>query len=354
MTTSSPGAAPARHLASDNFAPVHPRVLERLLAANQGHAMAYGDDAVTARARAAFSRLFGREVAAHFVFNGTAANVLSLSAFARAHGAVVCSDVAHIANDESTAPERILGMRLLPVQSEDGKLSPAAIEGVVGRGHGVHGARPVALTLTQPTELGTVYTVEELRALADLAHAHGLGVHVDGARIGCAVASLGVPLAEMLLGAGVDALSFGGTKQGMLCGEAVVFLREGVGGDFPYWQKHAMQLASKMRFISAQFEALLDGDLWVENGRRANAMARLLHESLQGVRGAEVLYPVQANAVFARIPPELLEPLQRETFFWPWDERAGVVRWMCAFDTQPEDIARFVATLRAALERRGR
>ena len=177
-----------RGFASDNFAGVHPQVLERLLACNHGHAMAYGEDAVTARARAAFSRLFGREVTTHFVFNGTAANNLSLMAFAKPYGAVVCSDMAHLCNDESTAPERFLGMRLQPVASKDGKILPAALEEVLGRGHGVHGAHPVALTITQPTELGTVYTLEELRTLIALAHAQGLGVHVDGARIGCAVA----------------------------------------------------------------------------------------------------------------------------------------------------------------------
>lgn len=339
----------ARGLASDNFAGVHPQVMERLLACNRGHSRAYGEDALTARARAAFSRLFGQEVATHFVFNGTAANNLSLMALARPYGAVVCSDVAHLCNDESTAPERFLGMRLLPVRSHQGKVDPAALEDALGRGHGVHAAVPVALSLTQPTELGTVYSREELRTLVALAHARGLGVHVDGARIGCAAAWLDLSLREMLLETGVDVLSFGGTKQGMLCGEAVVFLRAGLGADFPYWQKHAMQLASKMRFLSAQFEALLEGDLWVENGRRANARARSLHQAVRGLPRLEVLYPVEANSVFARIPPALIAPLQRSTFFWPWDERAGTVRWMCAFDTEPEDVAGFAATLGSAL-----
>jgi threonine aldolase len=187
----------------------------------------------------------------------------------------------------------------------------------------------VALTITQPTELGTVYSLKELRTLIDLAHARGLGVHVDGARIGCAAASLGLGLREMLLETGVDALSFGGTKQGMLCGEAVVYLQPGLGADFPYWQKHSMQLASKMRFISAQFEGLLENDLWIENGRRANAMAQRLLEAVRPLPNLEVIHPVQANAVFARIPARLGEPLQRETFFWPGDERQGRVRWMC-------------------------
>jgi threonine aldolase len=338
-----------RGFASDNFAGVHPRVMDRILACNHGHAMAYGDDPVTARARMAFSRLFGREVTTHFVFNGTAANNLSLMAFAKPYGAVVCSDMAHLCNDESTAPERFLGMRLQPVASRDGKIIPSALEEVLGRGHGVHGAHPVALTVTQPTELGTVYSLEELRNLVTMAHERGLGVHMDGARIGCAVASLGTSIPEMVVETGIDALSFGGTKQGMLCGEAVVFLKPGLGEEFPYWQKHGMQLSSKMRFISAQFEALLENDLWLENGRRANAMAQRLLESVRTLPKVEVIHPVQANSVFARIPAELIEPLQRETFFWPWDERAGLVRWMCAFDTQPEDITRFMGILEQAL-----
>jgi len=346
MVLNASSEAFPRGFASDNFAGIHPKVLAHIAAVNHGHAMAYGDDAVTARARKAFDRLFGQPVSTHFVFNGTAANVLSLMAFQKPYGAVLCSDLAHLWNDESTAPERTLGMRLIPMRSVNGKLDPAALAEVLGRGHGVHGAHPVALTLTQPTEVGTVYTLEELRTLIDMAHAHGLGVHVDGARLGCAAARLGIGLQEMLLESGVDALSFGGTKQGMLCGEAVIFLKPGLGADFPYWQKHGMQLASKMRFISAQFEALLEGDLWIENGQKANAMAQKLHEATRELPFVRMAFPVEANAVFAHIPTDLLEPLQRETFFWPWDERAGLVRWMCAFDSRPEDIEHFVATMK--------
>jgi len=334
-----------RGFASDNFAGVHPRILERIAAINHGHAMAYGEDAVTARARAAFDRLFGQGVSTHFVFNGTAANVLSLMAFQKPYGAVLCSDLAHVWNDESTAPERTLGMRLIPLKSHEGKIDPEALAEVLGRGHGVHGALPVALTITQPTEVGTLYSLEELRTLIGLAHEHELGVHVDGARLGCAVAALGVDAREMLLESGVDVLSFGGTKQGMLCGEAVVFLKPGLGEDFPYWQKHGMQLASKMRFISAQFEALLEDDLWIENGRHANEMAGRLHRAVHELPFVEVAFPVQVNSVFARLPVELMEALQRETFFWPWDERTGLARWMCAFDSEPQDIQRFVETL---------
>jgi len=338
-----------RGFASDNFAGIHPRVLDRIVACNHGHAIAYGEDAVTGRAKSAFNRLFGQEVATHFVFNGTGANVTALMAFAKSYGAVLCSDVAHVVNDESTAPERFLGMRLMPLRTIDGKIDPVALEEVLGRGHGVHGAIPAVLTLTQPTELGTVYSLEELATLIGMAKAHGLGVHVDGARLGCAVAATGLSARAMLLETGVDALSFGGTKQGMLAGEAVVFLNPAVGLDFPYYQKHGMQLASKMRFISAQFEALLEDDLWVENGRLANAAARELEAAVRPLAGVEVAFPVQANAVFARIRPELVAPLQAETFFWPWDERAGLVRWMCAFDTRSEDITAFAAALKRLL-----
>ena len=347
MSPSSPSQdAFPRGFASDNFAGVHPRILEAIAACNHGHAMAYGDDPVTARARAAFDRLFGQAVTTHFAFNGTGANNTALMSFAKPHGAVLCSDVAHLCNDESTAPERFLGMRPVTLRSPDGKVDPEALRAMLGRGHGVHGALPVALTLTQPTEVGTIYTVDELRTLVDLAHGHGLPVHVDGARLGCAVAATGADVRTMLVATGVDALSFGGTKHGMLCGEAVVFLKPGLGQDYPFHQKLGMQLASKMRFISAQFEALLEDELWLQSGRLANTAARALEAAVRPLPFVEVAFPVQANAVFARIPLALLAPLQAETFFWPWDEQAGLVRWMCAWDSRPEDIEGFVAALR--------
>jgi threonine aldolase len=336
-----------RGFASDNFAGIHPQVLDHLLACRGGHAMAYGDDPITARARAAFNRLFKRPVITHFVFNGTAANNLSLMAFAKPHGAVLCSDVAHILIDESTAPERIMGMRLTPLPTVHGKIQVDALERALGHAHGIHGALPVALTLTQPTELGTVYTRTELQALIRKAKAHGLGVHVDGARLGCAVAALGLPVPELL--EGVDVLSFGGTKQGMLLGEAVVFLNPSLGADFLYWQKCHMQLASKMRFVSAQFEGLLEGDLWIENGRQANAMAARLHQAIQELPRIEVAHPVEANAIFVRLPEQVVAPLQAESFFWPWDERERIYRWMCAFDTEASDIVRFTERCRALL-----
>jgi len=332
--------------ASDNFAPVHPKIMAAIMACNDGHAMAYGGDALTRKAQEAFDRLFGRKVGCHFVFNGTAANLTALMAFHKSYGSVLCSDAAHIANDESTAPERFLGMRLVPIKSEHGKVTPEGLRAALGGAHGVHHPVPVALSITQPTELGTVYSIDELKALTAIAQENGLGVHMDGARLGCAVASLGCTAEEMVADTGIDILSFGGTKQGMMCGEAVIVLKPGLAEEFPYWQKHAMQLASKMRFIAAQFVALLENDLWLDNARAANRAAAALKEAVEKLPYVEIAHPVQANALFVKLPPALIEPLQRQTFFWPWDLSQGMVRWMCAFDSDVEDVRRFVDTLR--------
>jgi len=334
-----------RSFASDNFAPVHPQVMQAIIDSNHGHAMAYGADDYSDAARAAFNRLFGREVGCHFVFNGTAANLLALMAYQKSYGAVICSDVSHIANDESTAPERMLGMRLLRLPSLHGKISAESLEAALAHDHGVHTAKPVVLSLTQPTELGTVYSIEEIRHLTTIAHAHGLGVHMDGARLGCALVSLGATIQEMVSDTGIDILSFGGTKQGLLCGEAVIILKPDLAADFPYWQKNSMQLASKMRFIAAQFTALLQDDLWLRNASQANRMAQLLRKAVEGLDYVVIDHPVQANSVFVRLPRDLIEPLSRQSFFWSWDPSIGLVRWMCSFDTEESDITHFVAAL---------
>jgi threonine aldolase len=338
--------AEGRCFASDNFAPIHEKILRSIVASNQGHAIAYGGDSYSEQAARAFDQLFGRPVGCHFVFNGTAANILALMAFQKPYGAVLVSDVSHIANDESTAPERLLGMRLQRLPSRHGKLDAETVAAALAIDHGIHAAKPVALSITQPTELGTVYSLAELTALADVAHAHGLGVHMDGARLGCAVASLGVTPARMVVECGIDILSFGGTKQGMMCGEAVIVLRPGLAADFPYWQKCSMQLASKMRFIAAQFVALLADDLWLDNARQANRMAKLLESKVAGLDYVRLEHPVEANALFVRLAPALIEPLSRESFFWPWDSAQNIVRWMCSFDTEADDVERFVATLK--------
>lgn len=340
-----PDSAFHRSFASDNFAPVHPLVMQAIVDSNHGHAMAYGADDYSAAAHQAFNQLFGREVGCHFVFNGTAANLLALMAYQKSYGAVLCSDVSHIANDESTAPERMLGMRLLRLPSIHGKIPPDVLQAALAHDHGVHSAKPVVLSLTQPTELGTVYSIEEIRQLTAIAHAHGLGVHMDGARIGCALVSLGATARQMVVDSGIDILSFGGTKQGMLCGEAVIVLAPDIAAEFPYWQKSSMQLASKMRFIAAQFSALLRDDLWLKNAAHANRMAQLLRAAVEGLDYVIIDHPVEANALFVRIPQRLIEPLSRQSFFWPWDPALGLVRWMCSFDTDERDITHFVAAL---------
>ncbi len=340
-----------RSFASDNFAPIHPKVMQAITACNHGHAMAYGADQYSAQAIAAFRAIFGDQIHCHFVFNGTAANVLSLMAFQKSYGAVICSDASHVANDESTAPERLLGMRLITVKSNHGKIDADALRKLFAHDHGVHWAKPVALSITQPTELGTLYSMEELKALTDLAHEHGLGVHMDGARLGCALVGLGVSAKQMVTDMGIDILSFGGTKQGLMCGEAVIVLKPGLAEEFPYWQKNSMQLASKMRFIAAQFIALLDNDLWLDNAKTATSMAQRLKQAITGLDYVNLAHPVESNALFVQLPKNLIEPLSRESFFWPWDPTIGLVRWMCSFDTEQSDIDHFIDTLRRLHEK---
>ena len=332
--------------ASDNNAGVHPEVLAALTAANAGHVRSYGHDALTERARELFRTHFGPRADAWFVFNGTAANVLGLGAVTRPYQAVICSDGAHIQVDECGAPERIAGCKLLPVRCPDGKLRPADLPPLL---HGIgdeHRVQPRVLSLTQATELGTVYSLEELRALVAAAHGHGLLVHLDGARLANAAVSLGVPFAACTTDLGVDLLSFGGTKNGLLGAEAVVFL-QGTGGEaMAFLRKQGMQLASKMRFLAAQFVALLDGDLWQRNAAHANAMARRLADRVRDVPGITITQPVQANGVFARVPPVHIPALQACAYFYVWNPEQDEVRWMTAWDTTEADVDRFAAAVR--------
>jgi threonine aldolase len=343
---------PTSHsFASDNNAPVHPEILAAIATANAGHVRAYGDDPWTRAMEERFREHFGANARAFAVWNGTSANVLSLAAFLRPFEAVVCAEHAHLAVDECGAPERFLGSKLLTVRTADGKLRP---DDVRAKLHGLrdqHHVQPRAVSITQSTEVGTVYAPDEVAALARTAHEHGLHLHVDGARIANAAASLGVPLRAITTDAGVDVLSFGGTKNGALGAEAVVFLRAGAGEDFRFLRKQGMQLASKMRFVSAQLARLLEGDLWRANAAHANAMARRLEERVRGIPGVEVVQPVQANGVFARIPREVVAPLQERSFFYVWDESGPVVRWMCSYDTRAKDVDAFAATLSELAER---
>ncbi len=338
-----------RSFASDNYAGVHPEVLAEMAAVNADHLPAYGYDSVTAEVEELFRRHFGPDAEAFLVFNGTAANVLSLQAMLRPYQAVVCAASAHINTDECGAPERYLGCKLIDLPTPDGKLTvPLLDEHVAGRAD-EHQVEPGAVSVSQSTELGTRYSLAELRALADWAHARGMALHVDGARLANAAVALGVGLGEASAGCGVDVLSFGATKNGALGAEAVVFLRPGLGERFRYHRKQAMQLASKMRYAAAQFRAMLSGDLWQRNAEHANRMAQRLAAGVSLLDGVRITRPVEANGVFAILPPDVI-PVQQAAFpFYVWDERTDEVRWMASFDITEADVDAFVAHLREAL-----
>lgn len=338
-----------RHFASDNYAGAHPEVLVALAAANVGHAPAYGDDPHTARLQDVARAHFGEAAEAYPVFNGTGANVVALQAMLPRWGAVVCSASAHVNTDENAAPERVGGLKLLTVPTPDGRLTP---ELVARQAHGfgdVHRAQPGVVSLTQSTELGTVYRPEEVRALADQAHALGMRVHVDGARLSNAAARLGLPLRAFTTDAGVDVVSWGGTKNGLLFGEAVVVLDPAAVDGVGYLRKSGMQLASKMRFVSAQLVALYEGDLWLRSAAHANAMADRLRAGVDALGTLEVTLPTEANAVFVRLPADVAAALRRRWRFYDWDPTDGTVRLMCAFDTTPQDVDDLLTALADAL-----
>jgi threonine aldolase len=330
-----------RGFASDNAATIHPEVLAAIERVNAGHAFGYGHDRFTEGLAASFRRHFGERAVAFAVWGGTGANVLCLRAACQPWEAVVCPETAHLNADECGAPEAIAGVKLLTAATDDGKLSPAAIERRLGREGDEHAVQPRVVSVSQCTELGTVYTVAELRAITELAHARGLLVHVDGARLANAAASLGLSLGAITTDVGVDMLSFGGTKNGLLGAEAVVFLEPELAGGFEFLRKQSMQLASKMRFLSAQLDALLADELWLRNAGHANAMATLLAERVGNLAGVTITRPVQANAVFAVVAPEAVSALQERYDFYVWDEATSEVRWMCSWDTTEDDVDGF-------------
>ncbi|MFD5317439.1 threonine aldolase family protein [Streptomyces sp. NPDC127098] len=340
-----------RGFASDNYSGVHPEILAAIALANGGHQPAYGADAYTEHLQDVFRAHLGPLAEAYPVFNGTGANVVALQALTDRWGAVITAETAHIHTDECGAPERVGGLKLLTVPTPDGKLTPELIARQAFGFDDEHRATPQVVSITQTTELGTRYTPDEIRAVCEFAHEHGMTVHLDGARIANAAASLDLPLAAFTTDVGVDVLSFGGTKNGMLLGEAVVLLTPGVARRMRHVRKLSMQLAAKMRFVSAQFEALLAGDLWLRGARHANAMARRLAEGVREVDGVRILHPVESNAVFARLPHDVSERLQKRYRFYFWDEAAGDVRWMCSFDTTEEDVDGFLAALREEMAR---
>jgi threonine aldolase len=336
----------SRHFASDNQAGVHPDVMEAMLRINAGHVSSYGHDALTERVEQIFRDRFGPRTRAFLVFNGTAANVLGIQAVTQRHHAVICGESAHLNVDECGAPERFTGCKLITVPTPAGKLAPADVErSITGIGD-EHRVQPRVVSITQSTEIGTVYPVDEIRALAEVAHRHELLLHMDGSRIANAAVSLGRDLQEITTDAGVDILSFGGTKNGVMGVEAVVFLNGLEPRDFLFIRKQGMQLGSKMRFMAAQIEALLGTDLWHRNAATANRMARRLAEQVREVPGIRITQPVEANGVFAVVPPRHVAALQARAMFYVWNPVTSEVRWMTAWDTTEDDVDRFAQAVR--------
>ncbi len=335
---------PLLSLASENYAGVHPAIIEALLQCNTGHQQSYGGDAYTAAAAATIREHFGKDAEVHFAFNGTGANVFALSTMTRSFNAVLCADLAHVYASESTAVEAFTGCRLLPVPTTHGKIIFEALNGMITRIGDTHYPQAKVLTITQPTEYGTVYTLAEMQQLVSIAQQNNLYVHIDGARLFNAAASLQCSLQQVTEGA--DIVTLGGTKAGMLFGEAVIFLNKELYDDSRYLLKRSMQLSSKMRFISCQFEAMLNNDVWKAIAMHTNAMAKYLAGGLQSFSEVTVTQPVDTNAVFATIPLAWNAPLQSLFPFYVWEEAINEVRLMCAFDIQPKDINRFIEAVK--------
>ncbi|UCG27432.1 MAG: low specificity L-threonine aldolase [Bacteroidales bacterium] len=341
-----------RGFASDNNAGVHPDILNAIIGANKGHTIAYGDDEYTRRAVKIIKNLLGDDIDVYFVFIGTAANVLGLTAVTRSYNSIICAESSHMHQDECGAPENYSGCKLLSVPTENGKLY---LDGIKHHMYGIdfeHHSQPKVLSVTQATEMGTVYSKEEMDEIAGFAHDNGMIVHMDGARIANAAITMNSGLREITRDVGVDVLSFGGTKNGMMYGEAIVFFRKDLAPDFKYIRKQGMQLASKMRFIAAQFEAYLSNDLWMKNASHANEMAQLLAAEVENIPEVKITQNVEANGVFAIIPKESIPVLQEKFFFYVWNEETSEVRWMTSYDTTPEDIARFVQLLKKTLRQK--
>jgi threonine aldolase len=346
-----------RGFASDNYAGAHPEVLAAIASANGGHQISYGEDVYTAELRKVMRAHFGEGAEIFPVFNGTGANVTALTSVMPRWGAVISTSTAHIHTDEGGAPERVSGLKLLTVDSPDGKLTPDLIETQAWGWGDEHRVQPAAVSITQTTELGTLYSVAEIRAIAEYVHARGMVLHMDGARISNAAAALGVPLRDFTTDAGVDILSFGGTKNGLLYGEVVVVLDPARSEGMLYLRKLSMQLASKMRFVSAQLLALLADDLYLRSAAHANAMATRLRSALdsavaaKSISGLSFSQPTQANAVFAVLDNAVADRIRQRVRFYDWDRAAGEVRWMCSFDTTEADIDAFVAVITEELAR---
>ena len=329
--------------ASDNYSGVHPEIMKALQNANETHAGSYGNDLYTTKAVNKFKELFGDHVEVFFVYNGTAANVLGLTTLTQSFNSIICSEGAHINADESTAPEKFLGCKLVTVQSPNGKLTAAAVKEKAQRIGDQHYPQAKVVSISQATEYGTVYNLDELRSLSEL----GLYLHMDGSRIANAAVTLNKTFREITRH--VDVLSFGGTKNGLMFGEAIVFFKPELAKNFMYQRKQGMQLASKMRFISAQFEALLTNDLWRRNATHTNSLAKLLGAELSKIEGIKITQKIEANGVFAIMPAHIIEPLRKEYPFYVWVEKTNEVRLMCSWDSTEEEVKQFVSKVKSLL-----
>lgn len=340
-----------RGFASDNNSGVHPKILKALSECNVGHAIGYGDDPVTQETENIFKSIFGDQSETFFVMNGTGANIVSLQTVTQSFHSIICTNTAHIDVDECGAPEKFTGAKLIAVDTPDGKLTPELVKPHL-HGFGFeHHSQPKVISITQVSEMGTLYSLDEISALADLAHDNNMYLHVDGARISNAAVALNCSFKEMITDTGVDLLSFGGTKNGLMFGEAIVFLKPNLSGAVRYYRKQASQLYSKMRYVSAQFKTYLKDDIWLANAKHANKMAQLLVKEVQGIPNVVITQEVKANGVFAIIPQEVIEPLRAQFFYYDWDTNKCEVRWMTSFDTTEQDVLAFAEVLRSEMSK---
>ena len=341
-----------RGFASDNNSGVHPAVMEELISVNHGHVVGYGGDPFTEKAHALLRKELGSEAEIFFVFTGTAANVLGLAGATRSWNSVLTASTAHIEGDECGAPEKFAGCKVLTVDTPDGKIRPEMLKRHMHGFDFEHHSQPGVISISQTTEMGTVYTVDEIKTLAGYAHSYGMLLHMDGARLANAAVSLGLPFRAFTTDAGVDILSFGGTKNGMMYGEAVCFLRPGITTGFKFLRKQGMQLASKMRFIAAQYIAYLTGELWKECAAHSNAMAGELEKRLREIKGVTITQKVESNGVFIIMPPDVAEKIRKEYFFYPWNEQLSEYRLMTSWDTTSDDVEQFSDRLRVMMSER--